>query len=43
MFSEALNEVKLTVIDEALMWNPGNLVIGPLQSERVNKYIKVVD
>jgi hypothetical protein len=26
------------LLEEALIWNPGNLVVGPAESERVNKF-----
>ena len=38
MFSKPLNNEHISALEDALIWNPGNLVIGPSEDERKTKY-----
>jgi hypothetical protein len=38
LFSKPLNIEHISALEDALIWNPGNLVIGPSEDERKTKY-----
>ena len=38
MFNTLLDQIQISAIADALIWNPGNLVIGPKEGNRKTKF-----